>query len=94
MTQVMIRHRVQDYTAWKAEFDSFADFRRSSGEKSYRIMRPGDDANDLILFFEWDNRANAETFLSSSELKTAMQRAGVAEEPNIVFLNEVAQGAL
>ena len=94
MTHVMIKHKVQDYAAWKAEFDNFADTRRSSGEKSYRILHPSDDPNDLTLLFEWDSPENAETFLSSKELKSTMQRAGVAEEPKIQFLNEVAKGNL
>jgi heme-degrading monooxygenase HmoA len=88
----MINHKVRDYGAWKAEFDNFADVRRSSGEKSYRILHPSDDRNDLMLLFEWDSLKNAETFLASPELKSAMQRAGVTEEPKIRFLNEVAQG--
>ncbi|MCP4632854.1 MAG: hypothetical protein GY855_07990 [candidate division Zixibacteria bacterium] len=46
------------------------------------------------MFFEWDNQNNAETFLASTELKSAMKKAGVVEEPQIQFLNEVTQGAL
>ncbi len=94
MTHVMITHKVKDYAAWKVEFDNFVDVRKSSGEKSYRILHPGDNPNDLTLLFEWDNRKNAETFLASPELKSTMQQAGVAEEPRIQFFNEVAQGTL
>jgi quinol monooxygenase YgiN len=94
MTQVMIQHKVRDYADWKAEFDNFAEFRKSHGEQSYRVLHPSEDPNDLVLFFEWDSTEKAETFLASSELKSAMQRAGVTEEPTIQFLNEVAQGSL
>ena len=92
--QVLITHKVQDYAKWKVEFDNFAHFRKSSGEKSYHIFHSSDDANDLTLLFEWDNKKNAEKFLTSSELKSAMQQAGVAEEPRIQFLNEAAKGTL
>ena len=94
MTYLLIKHRVQDYTAWKSVFDNFAEFRKSSGEKSWRILHPAGDGNDLTLLFEWDDHANAEKFLASSELKSAMQRAGVAEEPQVQFLSEIAQGTL
>jgi len=94
MAQVLIKHKVKEYDAWKDAFDKFADFRRSSGEKSYRILHPADDPKDLTLLFEWDTQKNAETFLASSELKSAMQRAGVAEAPEIQFLKEAARGAL
>jgi quinol monooxygenase YgiN len=92
MTHVMVKHKVKDYAAWKVAFDNFANVRRSSGEKSYRILHPVDDSNDLTLLFEWDSKKNAETFMASPELKSAMQRAGVTEEPKIQFLNEAAQG--
>jgi heme-degrading monooxygenase HmoA len=94
MSQVLIKHKVNDYDAWKAVFDNFADFRRSSGEKSYRILHQIDDPNDLTILFEWDTQNNAETFLASHELKSAMQEAGVAETPKIQFLNEAANGSL
>jgi quinol monooxygenase YgiN len=92
MTQVLIQHKVNEYAAWKDIFDNFAGFRRSSGEKSYRIFHPVNDPNDLTLLFEWDTQKNAETFLASPELRSAMQEAGVAEAPRIQFVNEVAQG--
>jgi hypothetical protein len=94
MTHIIVKHKVNDYPAWKDAFDNFVDFRKSSGEKSYRIFQPGDNTNDLTVLFEWDTRKNAENFFASSELKSAMQRAGVAGEPEIRFLNEVAQGRL
>lgn len=94
MTHIIVKHKVNDYAAWKAEFDNFADFRKSSGEKSYRILQPTEDPNDLTLLFQWDSLQNAETFMGSSELKAAMKSAGVAEEPEIQFFNEVAEGSV
>ena len=94
MLQVLIKHKVNDYETWKMAFDNFADFRRSSGEKSYHILRRIDDPNDLTLLFEWDSQKNAAAFLASGELKSAMQEAGVAEAPEIRFLNEADKGLL
>jgi quinol monooxygenase YgiN len=94
MTQVMIRHKVENYADWKSAFDGFAETRKSGGEKSYRILHPSDNPNDLVLFFEWESVEKAETFLASSELKEAMQRAGVAGEPHVQFLNLLDQGTL
>jgi heme-degrading monooxygenase HmoA len=90
----MIRHKVNDYAVWKDVFDDFADFRRSSGEKSFRIFHPADDANDLTLLIEWDTRENAEQFLASHELRTKMQEAGVAESPTVHYFVEAASGSL
>jgi hypothetical protein len=46
----------------------------------------------LCLFFEWDTAANAERFIASAELASAMQQAGVAEKPEIYIAEEVASG--
>ncbi len=94
MTHILVNHKVQDYAKWKVVFDNFANVRRSSGEKSFRILHPVDDSNDLTLLFEWDSMKNAKTFMASPELKGAMQQAGVVEEPKVQFLDEAAQGKL
>ena len=94
MTQVLVNHKVKDYDAWKQVFDNFIDTRRSGGEKAFRILRPSDNPNDLTLLFEWDTTENAKKFMQSSELKSTMERAGVASEPKIQFLNEIAKGTL
>jgi quinol monooxygenase YgiN len=94
MIHVMIKHKVKDFGAWKTAFDNFAGTRKSSGEQSYRVLHPTNDANDLTLIFGWDSTRNAEAFLASPELKSAMGRAGVVEEPQVVFMHEVAQGTL
>jgi quinol monooxygenase YgiN len=94
MTKVLIRHRVNDYAAFKAVFDDFAGTRKSAGEKSFLILHHAKDPKDLVLLFEWDNQANAEKFFVSPALKSAMQRAGVAEQPKIEFLDESARGTL
>jgi len=92
MTLVLIKHAVKDYTAWKSEFDAFGEVRRSDGEQSYRIWHPENDQNNLTLLFEWDSADNARKFLASSQLKDAMQKAGVTSQPEIQFLKETASG--
>jgi quinol monooxygenase YgiN len=92
MVNVFIRHRVKDYVAWKQVFDAFAPTRRASGERTYKIGRLTADPNNLCLFFEWDSSTNAERFLASTELADAMQRAGVAERPEIYIAEEASSG--
>lgn len=94
MTHIMIRHRVDNYEAWKEVFDNFADVRKASGEKSFLIFQPEGDSDNLHLLFEWDTPENARKFLESSELKNAMRKAGVSEPPEIRFLNESERGKL
>ena len=92
MIAILIWHPVENYEKWKAEFDAFHDTRKASGELNYQIYRPLDDPNNLVALFEWDSTENAKTFLDSSELKDAMQRAGVSGQPDITIMENADQG--
>ena len=92
MTYLHVEHKVRDYKAWKSVFDNFIDTRRAKGEKSFQIMHPDDDPNDLVILFEWDNAKNAHDFMKSQELKQAMHEAGVTGEPKAYVLEELAKG--
>jgi heme-degrading monooxygenase HmoA len=92
MAYMFIRHKVQDYKAWKSVFDSKKDLRKRSGEKAYQILRQDDGSNEVVALFEWDNLDNARKYSASSELKEAMQQAGVIGKPEILFLEEAARG--
>ena len=92
MAQLLIKHKVKDYAAWKKVFDGFIETRRAGGEKSYKIMHPENDGNDLLAIFEWDNLENAKKFAGSSQLKQTMGNAGVIGQPEVYFLEEYAAG--
>ena len=92
MAYMFVRHSVQDYEAWKSVFDSVADLRRRSGEKSYQILRQENGSKEVVALFEWDSLDNARKYATSPELKAAMERAGVTGKPEIFFLEETARG--
>jgi hypothetical protein len=83
---------VKDYPAWKKVFDGFIEIRKAGGEKSYQIMHPENDSNDLLAIFEWDNLENAKKFVGSAQLKQTMGSAGVIGHPEVYFLEEYARG--
>jgi quinol monooxygenase YgiN len=94
MSHVLIRHKVNDFTAWKEAFDNFKDVRKEFGEKSFQVLQHTEDSNNLYVMLEWDSVENAHKFLESPQLKTAMQEAGVAEAPEINYLIEAFKGTL
>jgi len=85
---MLIQHQVKDYTAWKKVFDSSIDLRTSSGEISYQVYRDASDPNKVTTINKWNSLANAQKFAHSSDLKAAMEKAGVVGVPTIYFLNE------
>jgi hypothetical protein len=46
-------------------FDSFAGFRQQSGARRYRVLRPTDDPNYVIIELEFDSSSEAEAFLAA-----------------------------
>ena len=72
--------------------ESCSALRRRSGEKSCRILRPENGSSEAVALFAWDNLDNPRRFAASAELKATMERAGVTEKPEILFLEEAARG--
>ena len=86
MPSVLIRHKVQDYSNWKPLFDAHSSTRRAAGSKGGRLFRSADDRDELFILLEWDDMARAREFVESQELRDAMKRAGVADQPDIYLL--------
>jgi hypothetical protein len=60
MPILRIEHPVPDYDVWKAAFDSDPLGRQQSGVRSYRVFRPIDDPNYVIVDLEFDTSGEAE----------------------------------
>ena len=91
MPYVLIRHKVQDYAVWKLAFDEHGAARQAAGSKGGYLMRNADDPSELVIVLEWDDLGKARQFVQSDDLRQAMERAGVADQPDIYFLEQVDQ---
>ena len=60
-----IEHQIRDFYTWKGAFDRFSDFRQQSGVRSYRVLRPIDDPNYVMIDLEFDSSSEAEAFLAA-----------------------------
>jgi hypothetical protein len=65
MVILRIEHKVPSFDGWKKAFDSDPIDRRKSGVKQYRIHRPADDQNYVIIDLEFDNQKDAEAALTA-----------------------------
>lgn len=63
MIILQIEHPVPSYEGWKKIFESDPMKRELSGVKSYRISRPIDDINYVLIELVFENREKAETML-------------------------------
>jgi hypothetical protein len=65
MTVLQIEHKVPNFDGWKKAFDSDPIGREKSGVLSYRIFRPADDINYVIVEMEFARLDEAEAVLDS-----------------------------
>ena len=94
-TIALVRHRVADYDAWKAEYDRFAPTQAEHGVRAHQVLRSTDDPNDIIVTHAFDTPSEAQAFFAMPELKQAMSQAGVkADTVTISYFDEVEAGTL
>ena len=64
MPILQIEHNVPNYDGWKKAFDSDPIDRKKSGVKRYRIYRPIEDSNHVIIDLEFENLNDAQSTLA------------------------------
>lgn len=65
MYMLRIEHTVHDFAGWKRAFDSDPVGREKSGVRRYRILRPFDDPNFVMIDLEFDTAKQAEALLAA-----------------------------
>jgi hypothetical protein len=89
MPYVLVRHKVRDYDLWKSVFDEHGDMRRDATSAGGILLRNKDDPNEVFILLEYTDLERARQFIDSDDLRRTMERAGVADVPDISFLEEV-----
>jgi hypothetical protein len=90
---LIVRHRVADFEAWKAAFDSMEGIRRSHGWISAIVYRDATDPSVVTIVNRVRDLDGAKRYGASPELREGMQRAGVQGPPEIFFVDEVEERA-
>ena len=65
MVTLRIEHPIFDFVSWKKAFDSDPVGRERSGVRRYRILRPLDDPNYVMIDLEFDTASQAEALLAA-----------------------------
>lgn len=91
MTNLIVRHKVNDYGKWKQVYDDFAPTRKENGVIGASVQRDASDPNTLFVTHRFNDLETARDFAESEDLKSAMANAGVAGPPQIWFAEEIEQ---
>jgi hypothetical protein len=86
MLFMLVRHKVRDFAAWKAVFDSHATAQQQAGLHVKQLLHNVDNPNELFLLFEAEDLERAKGFVSSPQVPDARAASGVLEEPDLYFL--------
>ena len=79
----VIQHHVADYQVWRKAYDGFGDVQKAGGVTRPSVYRSTDDPNNVLIVHGFATSADAEKFLGGTELREAMQRAGVQGRPRV-----------
>jgi quinol monooxygenase YgiN len=88
MTTMFVRHKVADYAKWRRVYDEFDATRKRLGVTGDRVYRDADDPSGVTVTHNFKDISTAKAFVSSEDLRSAMERAGVAGPPEIWFGEE------
>ena len=80
---LIVRHRVEDYGAWRAQYDSVEGLRQEHGCTNAEVMVDPADKREVFVLHRFPTLEQAQAFASSGELREAMGRAGVSGPPRI-----------
>ncbi len=87
----MVKHKVGNFTKWKASYDAHDSMRLASGLHNYVIGRGVDDSNMVLVTVKADDMAKAKAFATNANLKAAMQKGGVTGKPSFTYLTATFQ---
>jgi quinol monooxygenase YgiN len=81
---------IGDYAKWRPVFDKNKALRDKAGLTNVRVYRDADNPKELIIWSETADAAKAREALGSSEVRSAMQEAGVVGPPKIHMIAQKA----
>lgn len=89
MYVLRIEHPVPDFNGWKKAFDSDPVGREKSGVRRYRVLRPIDDPNYVMIDLDFDTPAQAEALLAAMRVVWGRVQGKVMTNPRARIVEAV-----
>jgi quinol monooxygenase YgiN len=89
--RLFVRHEVSDYAVWRKAYDDFAKPRRNLGVSAQAVYRSADNPNDVTVTHDFKSMEQAKAFVSSPDLKAAMEKAGVKGAPQLWITSKASK---
>lgn len=87
MATVILNHRVKDFKAWKALYDSDAARRAPAGIADVAVGEKAGDPGNVFIIWTMPDPSELNAMLADPELKQRMAEGGVISAPELTILN-------
>jgi len=84
-----VEHQVPDFDGWKEAFDSDPIGRKQSGVRRYRVLRPIDDPNYVMIDLEFDSLNEAESVRAALQGLWSRVQGQVMTDPRVRIVEVV-----
>jgi hypothetical protein len=85
---IIVRNRVESYTAWKRSWDAGAAIRRNGGIVSEQLFRNPGITDEVLVLVEFSTLEQARTYLASAELQEVLRESGIKDR-SVYFPTDV-----
>lgn len=85
MDTLFVRHPVAGYAEWRRLYDTIGPMQNAGGVLTDSVYQSVDDPNDVTVTHEFKTIEAARAFVSSPELRDAMEKSGVSGPATIWF---------
>lgn len=83
-----MHEKVADYAKWRNVYDGLSGAKTARGFRQSEVFQNASDPNEIVILESWDSIDAARGWGQSTELRTAMEAAGVIPPPVILFLEK------
>ena len=87
LASLIVSHKVNDYAKWREAYDALDARRKELGIVGHAVSQAYDDPNTVVVYHQAKSLETLKSFMAAPELKEAMEKAGVASEPEVSFWN-------
>jgi len=90
----VVSHVVNNFDVWKLNFDDQEIPRRKAGLLGHHLNREMDNPKHVTGFFPCADRAEAEAFFNSDDLRESMRASGIIGSPHIDWVHPIRYNAI
>lgn len=89
MPYLRARHRVKYYAQWKKVFDEHSKKRQELGSKGGYIFRNSEKPIEILSLTEWQDLSRAREFTRWRNPAEIRSKAGLIDQPDMYFLEQI-----